>query len=271
MVKYLYILILILAICSCNGTSKVTAEIDSSFSLLTESQRDSIIGARIDHQKDSIVKSYKSPDSPSTLISKGTTDTTLLQILKPETYRLPLGLRSNWPHAKWSYAKLFVYNLNGRKTPPPYKTLLADSAYHQVISLNQEQAETAIELKHRAGNVKPMTKCPIIVRHAVVYFNKQDEVVAGIGICFQCKEQLHSPSYYSIETEPMLYSIHKDDYYYNILDELYPNYYPDLKDYPHLDEANKNDSIWDYPQLEMQMVDKWSQLFIYVGADKREE
>jgi len=271
MVKHWYILIFILVIYGCKESAKVSSETETSPLALTESQLDSVHAVRIDRQKDSIIRYYKSIESPSSLAILNTTDTALLQILKPETYRLPAGLESNWPHAKWSYAKLFVYNFEGRKTPPPYKKLLADSNYRQVITLNKEQAEATILLKHRAGNVKPMSKCPIIVRHALVYFNKQDEVVAGIGICFQCKEQLHFPSYYSKESEPVLFGIHDDDYYYNILDDLYQNYYPDLMHYPHLDEANKNDSIWDYRQLELQLIDKWDRLFKHVGADKREK
>ena len=211
---------------------------------------------------DSILASYKVPEDPSTLPGLGVKDPNLKKIISPESIRLPQNLRSNWPHKNWTHARVYVMNFGGRDFPNnklPYKELLADSAYVQVIDLNKEEANVALELQHRIASGIIHSRCPITVRHAVVFFDEQNKAVGGTGICFECEEQLLYPKYFSSNSKLSLSG--------PFIDMLgYPGYY----DHWQLEEDSNlsKDSIWDATNLHFELIDKWQLFFDHVGAYK---
>ena len=213
---------------------------------------------------DSIAASYKDPEDPNTLSDLGVKDSTLKKIVSPESMRLPQNLRSKWPHKNWTHARVYVMNFGDRNFPNnklPYKELLPDSAYVQVIDLNKEEANVALELQHRIASGIIHSKCPITVRHAVVFFDEQNKAVGGTGICFECEEQLFSPKYFSSNSKLSLANGSLLDFYLG-----YPGYYSswELEE----DSTLSKDSIWDATDLHFELIDKWQMFFDHVGAYK---
>ena len=206
---------------------------------------------------DSIASSYKEPEDPNTLSDLGVKDSTLKKIVSPESIRLPQNLRSEWPHKNWTHARVYVMNFGGRDFPNnklPYKELFPDSAYVQVIDLSKEEANVALELQHRIASGIIHSKCPITVRHAVVFFDEQNKAVGGTGICFECEEQLFSPKYFSSNSK---LSLSRGPF----IDMLgYPGYY-DHWQYEE-DSTLSKDSIWDATNLHFELIDKLSLIHI---------
>ena len=213
---------------------------------------------------DSIASSYKDPEDPNTLSDLGVKNPTLKKIVSPESMRLPQNLRSKWPHKNWTHARVYVMNFGERNFPNnklPYKELFPDSAYVQVIDLNKEEANVALELQHRIASGIIHSKCPITVRHAVVFFDEQNKPVGGTGICFECEEQLFSPKYFPSNSELSLANGSLLDLYLG-----YPGYYSnwELEE----DSTLSKDSIWDATDLHFELIDKWQMFFDHVGAYK---
>ena len=139
---------------------------------------------------DSIAASYKEPEDPNTLSDLGLKDSTLKKIVSPESMRLPKNLRSEWPHKNWTNARVYVMNFGDRNFPNnklPYKELLPDSAYVQVIDLSKEEANVALELQHRIASGIIHSKCPITVRHAVVFLTNKIRQLEGLGFVLNAK------------------------------------------------------------------------------------
>ena len=213
---------------------------------------------------DSIAASYKEPEDPNTLSDLGLKDSTLKKIVSPESMRLPKNLRSEWPHKNWTHARVYVMNFGDRNFPNnklPYKELLPDSAYVQVIDLSKEEANVALELQHRIASGIIHSKCPITVRHAVVFFDEQNKAVGGTGICFECEEQLFSPKYFSSNSKLSLANGSLLDFYLG-----YPGYYSSWE--TEEDSTLSKDSIWDVTDLHFELIDKWQMFFDHVGAYK---
>ena len=212
---------------------------------------------------DSITASYKEPEDPNTLSDLGVKDATLKKIVSPESIRLSQNLRSKWPHKNWTHARVYVMNFGDRDFPNnklPYKELLPDSAYVQVIDLSKEEANVALELQHRIASGIIHSRCPITVRHAVVFFDANNMPVGGTGICFECEEQLFSPKYFSSNSD---LSLARGPF----VDMLgYPGYY-DRWQYEE-DSTLSKDSIWDATYLHFELIDKWQIFFDHVGAYK---
>ena len=213
---------------------------------------------------DSIAASYKEPEDPNTLSDLGLKDSTLKKIVSPESMRLPKNLRSKWPHKNWTHARVYVMNFGDRNFPNnklPYKELLPDSAYVQVIDLSKEEANVALELQHRIASGIIHSKCPITVRHAVVFFDEQNKAVGGTGICFECEEQLFSPKYFSSNSKLSLANGSLLDFYLG-----YPGYYSSWE--TEEDSTLSKDSIWDVTDLHFELIEKWQMFFDHVGAYK---
>lgn len=274
MFKFLFVA-LILVVCSCKTSKnkppnsvneKITIPRDSidSYPFSEEYYEDK----QNEKLFDIIVASYKIPEDPNTLSNLGVKDSVLKKILAPETYRLPQNIRSLWPHDKWTHARVYVMNFGNRDYPNnrlPIRAVQADSFYVQVINLSKEEALVALELQHRIASGIIHSKCPITVRHAVVFFDNKTPV-GGTGICFECKEQLYSPAYYSLENDLLPSTTIKGIDQGLFLESLYEHYYSSW-DYEE-DSTIQKDSIWDITDLHFELIDKWQMFFDYVGAKK---
>jgi hypothetical protein len=171
-------------------------------------------------EKEPIEKRHAFPENPSTLPIPKVSDPFLLKLLQPESMRLPASERREWPHTSWSRAKSYAFNFVSNH--PGYRE--KEREYHaspwmeeafqadivQEKWLTKEQAETALELIHRTAGGQIMTKCPIFVRHAVVFFNAQEEAVGWISICFECSDSMSYPQYFPEEQEaPFLFGLYQ--------------------------------------------------------------
>ena len=144
------------------------------------------------------------PESPSTLPIPKVSDPVLLELLQPESMRLPAHLRQDWPHASWSGAKIYAFNFVSnnpahQKREYHASPWISEAFQEDIVQekwLTKEQAETALELIHRTAGGQVMTKCPIFVRHAVVFFNAQNEAVGWMSICFECSDSMSYPQYF---------------------------------------------------------------------------
>ena len=271
MFRFLFILLLTFYSCKTVKNEPSNSSIDTPLTIIPRDSINSYFQSEEYYQDkendyilDSIAASYKEPEDPNTLSDLGVKDSTLKKIVSPESMRLPQNLRSEWPHKNWTHARVYVMNFGGRdftNNKLPYKELLPDSAYVQVIDLSKEEANVALELQHRIASGIIHSKCPITVRHAVVFFDEQNKAVGGTGICFECEEQLFSPKYFSSNSELSLANGSLLDLYLG-----YPGYYSswELEE----DSTLSKDSIWDATDLHFELIDKWQMFFDHVGAYK---
>ena len=112
----------------------------------------------------------------------------------------PAG-RQNWPPAAWNHARAYAYNLV--PAGPGHALRVWDgsgwsSDIVQTLPLDAEQAALALELTHRTQGEVRASKCAF-PRHAVVFFDAQDEPVASVNVCFECSDILVWPPYFADE------------------------------------------------------------------------
>jgi len=111
--------------------------------------------------------------------------------------------RRPWPFTEWKTAKAYSFN---RVSFGPGSTLFAyrDGEWNESITETKElsisQAQAALELNHRMGGNVNVSKCAF-PRHAVVFFDAQDQPVGSVNICFECGDILVWPAYYDDETD----------------------------------------------------------------------
>jgi hypothetical protein len=134
-------------------------------------------------------------------------DPILQELMVPTELKVPEHLRRDWPFVEWSYAKAYTYNFSNEMRKIP-RYAWSDKGWadtiQETIELNKEQADVALELINRTGGGLIMTKCPIVPRHAVVFFNDQDQPVGSMNICFSCEDSVSWPVYY--ESQELEYS-----------------------------------------------------------------
>jgi len=207
---------------------------------------------------------YKEPEDPSTLPIPKVADPFLLKLLEPETMRLPAIMRHGWPHKPWTHAKAYVYNFvpSGplrKLSRTPWVSDQYSSDIEQIIDLTQDQVTTALELINRTGGGLITTKCPIFIRHAIVFFNDNEEAVGWMGVCFECTDSYSSPDYFPADIDrPSRYDL------YNSYDDSW--YEED--DFDDIDEAieDPDEVRWDVVDLYYEVFDKWKLFFDHLGA-----
>jgi len=115
---------------------------------------------------------------------------------------LTLAGGGTWPGIKYSYAKVYLYNVDGNlrgshqilKEGKLDKTVQGEG---KKLSLEQTSKLEKIFASGAAIDelVNGLSGC-YIPRHAIVYYNEKDEPVASMSICFECEGiRFYSPSY----------------------------------------------------------------------------
>lgn len=121
-------------------------------------------------------------------------------LLEPDELTLPESFRQEWPPSQWTSAKAYTLNFskNDRRGP---RYVWSDQGWADTISdssdLTTEQAKIALELIHRTGGGLIATKCPMVTRHAIVFFDANNQPVGSMNICFSCGDTATWPTYYN--------------------------------------------------------------------------
>ena len=123
------------------------------------------------------------------------------------------------------------------------------SSIVQIIDLNEDQIRTALELTHRTGGGLITTKCPILIRHAVVFFDASEKVVGWMGVCFECTDSKSSPDYFPTDND-----------YPNRYDLYAGNYDQETEQW------EKRKFKWDMIDLYDQVFEKWKLFYDHIGA-----
>ena len=115
----------------------------------------------------------------------------------PETEMISKDIRTSWPPTSWTSAK--AYSFNQVDFGPgvelyAYKDGVWSTNITQEKELTKQQAHDALELNHRLGGTLIVSKCAF-PRHAVVFFDANDQPVASINVCFSCGDILVWPPY----------------------------------------------------------------------------
>jgi hypothetical protein len=123
-------------------------------------------------------------------------------LMQTEGAQLASANRQQWPPTEWTRARAYTYNF----VPygPGHQLRVWDEsgwsdAIVQTFELTQQQAEVAAELTHRTQGDVPASKCAF-PRHAVVFFDEQDQPLASVNICFECTDILVWPPYFEDES-----------------------------------------------------------------------
>lgn len=117
-------------------------------------------------------------------------------------FNLSMAGGSTWPGIKYSYAKVYLYNVDGNLRGN--HQILKEGKLDKTVQgegkkLSNEQA-SKLEKIFASGPaidelVNGLSGC-YIPRHAIVYYNEKDEPVASMSICFECEGiRFYSPSY----------------------------------------------------------------------------
>jgi len=109
---------------------------------------------------------------------------------------------SVWPGVKYSYAVVYLYNVDGGLAGN--HQILKDGKLDKTVVGEGKKLATGItaELDKIFGSgpaidelVNGLSGC-YIPRHAIVYYNSKDKPIASMSICFECEGiRFYSPSY----------------------------------------------------------------------------
>ncbi len=138
--------------------------------------------------------------SASSRAAPGTADR-LAALAVPGAHALDPAGRQDWPPAAWDHARAYAYNLV--PAGPGHALRVWDAGgwspdIAQTLPLDAEQASLALELTHRTQGEVRASKCAF-PRHAVVFFDAQDQPVASVNVCFECSDILVWPPYFADE------------------------------------------------------------------------
>lgn len=136
---------------------------------------------------------------------------------KPATPRPTLvkPKRGLWPFVGWSYAKAYTYNFfsSDVASDPEWRDghqielLTETGAWNRSIRSEQVMAQAqALKIAHLVTSTKGSymsSECAFFPRHAVVYFDRKDQPVARLEVCFQCDDLKAWPDF---EASPGKYS-----------------------------------------------------------------
>ena len=146
------------------------------------------------------------PEETSTQTAPITAEASAAQaIVAPLETALPVDLRREWPPSEWTHARAFTYNFV--QYGPGYQLHVVDEdgwseAIRQDLPLTPELAKAAVELTHLTLGDVQASKCAF-PRHAVVFYDADEQPIASVNICFECTDILLWPSYYDDEVEAM--------------------------------------------------------------------
>ena len=116
----------------------------------------------------------------------------------PSTPQFAPEARRQWPFSEWKTAKAYAYNM---KDFGPGASLFVyregqwNSSIVKETVLTDSQAQAAAELNHRLGGDVRVSKCAF-PRHSVVFFDKDNQPVGSVNVCFECGDILVWPPYY---------------------------------------------------------------------------
>lgn len=112
------------------------------------------------------------------------------------------GKTSTWPNVKYSYAKVYLYNIDGQlmgkhqilKEGKLDKTVQGDGK-----KLSEQQLDKLDRIFSSGAAIDELVNglsgC-YIPRHAIVYYDEKDQPVASMSICFECEGiRFYSPDY----------------------------------------------------------------------------
>ena len=119
----------------------------------------------------------------------------------PKTIMMDSNLRTSWPPSSWKTAKAYAFNQQDFGPGVElyaYKEGVWSTNITQEKKLTTQQANDALELTHRLGGTLKVSKCAF-PRHAVVFFNEEEQPVASVNVCFQCGDILVWPPYSTAE------------------------------------------------------------------------
>ena len=98
-----------------------------------------------------------------------------------------------FPDESYAHAKLYYFNIQEIRTRPDdyiysEESGFANSIVFEVEMRNSEIPEHISRMlqKDKDGLLNGLSSC-FIPRHGVVYFNKENEPIASISICFECE------------------------------------------------------------------------------------
>ena len=126
----------------------------------------------------------------------------LLLLVLLFNFNLAMAGGSYWPGIIYSYAKVYLYNVDGnlRGNHQILKEGKLDKTVQGEGKKLTDELASKLEKIFASGPaidelVNGLSGC-YIPRHAIVYYNEKDEPVASMSICFECEGILfYSPSY----------------------------------------------------------------------------
>ena len=99
-----------------------------------------------------------------------------------------------FPNVKYSYAKLYFYNIYWDEVERPDQDIYANGTYASSkigngIDLSDETLDQIKGVFARGANelVMGLSKC-FIPRHGIIYYNSDNQPVASLSICFECEK-----------------------------------------------------------------------------------
>lgn len=112
------------------------------------------------------------------------------------------GKTSTWPNVKYSYALVYLYNIDGNLNGK--HQIIKDGKLDNTVQgegkkLTNEQLNKLDEIFSSGAAIDELVNglsgC-YIPRHAIVYYDEKDKPVASMSICFECEGiRFYSPSY----------------------------------------------------------------------------
>ena len=132
-----------------------------------------------------------------------TTDSKTEEYVLAETPQFDSKHRKDWPFSEWTTAKAYAYNMTNFG-PGASLFVYREGEWNPSITeektLDSSQAQAALELNHRLGGKVSVSKCAF-PRHAIVFFDAQEQPVGSINVCFECGDILVWPDYYGEEDD----------------------------------------------------------------------
>ena len=107
-----------------------------------------------------------------------------------------------FPGVPYRYAKMYVFNLLESKGRPDSKIwdgnsyAQTKSGQGKTLDEKSEKILTGITVQDMSSLYLGLSKC-FTPRHGIVYFDKDDEPVASISICFECEKISLFPNPYA--------------------------------------------------------------------------
>lgn len=234
--------------------------IESQASAMTPKVRDKVRNKVKTKEKSQTLQAL---DQATPKIFSADSKVNVAQILKKQPFKISSKYLSTWPHAKWSYAKVYTYDSHRNRTP--WRTI---ENVRQSVKLTRTQSQVALKLVHGTLGGHVYTKCPFDPRHAVVFYNQKDEEVAAMVICFECTDSRTYPDYYTTKQKKK-YGIN-DLAFARAADKAYIKYQRrqrKLKKKLKTKYKPASDNVYPDALIYKDHLTRWERYFISIGAD----